>query len=346
MSRTLLAALLTASLAGCDALTPPSDESSPDVRLYPVELDGQWGYVDERGRMAIAPQFASARAFSGGLAPVRTRTNWRWGYIDRTGTLVGSDRYQETRTHTSGLGAVRLDNRWGFVDADGRLAIDPRFHGIDAFSDGYAWVRLGGNDYAYVRADGRTVEPPEELGRLRDHEHTDVHDGLALVQTDDGFRFLRLGESDGSTLFDQTFADARPFHDGVAPVLVSDRWGLVDESGAFVVSPRWVEMGAFGDGLAPVRTDGNQWGFVDPSGRVAIAPAWDEVRPFREGRAAVRAGNRWGFVDRDGREVVAPRFDEVHDFKAGAAAVLRFVGDDTHRGYIDADGEWLWYPTD
>lgn len=349
--RLFSAFLLLILLTGCDTLgITGSDEADVAAapQLFPAQLDDRWGFVDATGRMAVRPQFIEAKAFGGPLAPVRTRTSYRWGYADAAGTLVVDDRYQSTRTFRDGMGGVRLDNRWGFVDASGAEVISPRFVSIDSFSEGYAFVRLADYSRAYVDRTGAAVTLPEDLPELDNHDHSDVRDGAALVRVDGEYRFLVMDGSDasGTPLFEAAFADARPFHEGVAPVRVSDRWGLIDKTGAFVVSPRWIEMGAFGEGLAPVRTDGDDWGFVDTQGRVAIAPAWDEARPFAGGRAAVRDGRRWGFAAPDGSTVIAPQFDEVRDFRGGAAQIRRFVGDDTHVGYVDEQGEWLWYPTD
>ncbi|MBN1460634.1 MAG: WG repeat-containing protein, partial [Armatimonadetes bacterium] len=41
--------------------------------LYPVSVDGKWGYIDKTGTIRIQPQFDDARDFSDGLAAVRVR---------------------------------------------------------------------------------------------------------------------------------------------------------------------------------------------------------------------------------------------------------------------------------
>ncbi len=337
-------------IAGCDTLGSDDGDAPPaaeQTRLYPVLLDGRWGYIDDRGRMVITPQFAEARAFASGRAPVRTRTTFRWGYVDASGQLAIEDRYQETRTFRSERGAVRQDGRWGFVDASGDQLIGPRFIGIDSFSEGYAFVRRLDGSRTYVDRMGVPVERGDAAPDLQNTDWSDVSDGVAVIRAGDAFGFLVMDGSatSGSPLFAATFVDARPFDGGVAPVKVSDRWGLIDKTGTFVASPRWIAMGAFGEGLAPARVDGDAWGYVSTAGAVAIAPKWDEARPFREGRAAVRTGARWGFIDQTGREVVPPQFDEVRDYENGAAAVLRFVGDETLVGYVDGEGAYLWFPT-
>lgn len=47
---------------------------------------GKWGYVDEKGKIAITPQFEKAKSFSNGLAAVYDGQSW--GYINKSGTIV------------------------------------------------------------------------------------------------------------------------------------------------------------------------------------------------------------------------------------------------------------------
>ena len=78
--------------------------SSP---LYPVTVNGKYGYINKSAQLKIQPQFDRAEQFAEGYAPVQIGNNW--GYIDRTG----------------------------------RLTIPPQFHMADPFSDGLALVGLG-----------------------------------------------------------------------------------------------------------------------------------------------------------------------------------------------------------
>ena len=78
-------ALLLLSLAS--AATAPGGDEGP--RLYPVVVEGKWGYIDNTGKVAVAPRFGAAFRFSEGLAPVQTTgREGKRGYIDRTGNVV------------------------------------------------------------------------------------------------------------------------------------------------------------------------------------------------------------------------------------------------------------------
>ncbi|MBS1794175.1 MAG: WG repeat-containing protein [Acidobacteria bacterium] len=97
--------------------------------LAAVEKDGKWGFIDRKGKMAIAPRF------------------------DRTGMLDVPPRFSE------GLASVKKGDFWGYIDKTGNFAIAPRFAAAGDFHDGRAVVEEarggGGDDEAYYYIDPR-----------------------------------------------------------------------------------------------------------------------------------------------------------------------------------------------
>jgi hypothetical protein len=72
-----------------------------------------------------------------------------------------------------------------------------------------------------------------------------------------------------------TFDDCRDFSERYAPVLISGKWGFIDETGKFVIAPRFDETRwSFSEGLSAVRV-GKKWGYIGVNGEFAIPP---EVR--------------------------------------------------------------------
>jgi len=73
-----------------DTTTPPLTFDVDGLRFHDdraaVCVDGQWGYVDPRGRLVIDARYDDAERFDDGVARVRLDGQWR--HIDPSGDLV------------------------------------------------------------------------------------------------------------------------------------------------------------------------------------------------------------------------------------------------------------------
>ena len=58
--------------------------------LYPIKIDGKWGFMNKSGEIAIEPAWSQVRDFSEGLAAVNCSDSWldNWGFIDKSGKEV------------------------------------------------------------------------------------------------------------------------------------------------------------------------------------------------------------------------------------------------------------------
>jgi len=81
MKQTVLCACALLALLSCDAW-----KEDEHVGLFPVKVNGKWGYMDKAGEVAIDTQFAEARDFVEGLALIRK--DGKYDYIEATGKLV------------------------------------------------------------------------------------------------------------------------------------------------------------------------------------------------------------------------------------------------------------------
>ena len=340
-------------LAGCDFigdLTSEDNEGSDDgIFLYPVRIDGDWGYIDENGRIRIEPDFNSAQGFSEGLARVR---EGRVGYIGPDGEYVIEPRFDNGRPFQEGLAAVRVDGRWGYINTSGAFAINPQYIEARSFKDGRAFVLTPGFDWEYIDHSGsivRTLETPN----LTDFEteSNDFSDGLALVYDFDTDQYGYMDE-DGNMAIDFQYAEARAFREGMAAIKISDSWGFIDKKGNTVISPRYIEAGNFGEGLVPVRQNTNTWGYADKNGNMVIEPQFEDAREFSEGRAPVIINGFWGFIDKDGTQKGQADYDVVFPFEKGAAMIIieKIDPDNENNrlenyGYVVRNGTYLWYPT-
>jgi hypothetical protein len=86
--------------------------------LLPRQFGGKYGYVDEGGRIVIAPRFDGADTFSEGLAVVLD--SGRFGYVDARGTMAIPAVYRHARPFHGGLAVARLGDAWLLLNRAGR----------------------------------------------------------------------------------------------------------------------------------------------------------------------------------------------------------------------------------
>ncbi|WP_433726457.1 WG repeat-containing protein [Actinoplanes sp. CA-051413] len=138
-------------------------------------------------------------------------------------------------------------------------------------------------------------------------------------------------DSNGEVVIPERYAEAQPFHEGVAWVRRpgTAAWELIDETGALVIDPSsgYVQVSRFADGLAWVSRDpAGGWFAVDWHNRVIVPGGFEDVRPFRHGLAVVRRGG-WGAVDQHGRIVVQLKYQRFATELTAGGPVEGFTGD-------------------
>ena len=136
-------------------------EFAEEVELIAMDFGEFWGYIDQKGRTVIHPEFSQARDFVRGLAAVQSVA--KWGYIDKDGHWRINPLYEDCSDFSEGLAAVRWYGRWGFIDATGAFAIPPRYQEARNFVDGSADVRLGAR-WGKVNPAGDLVFDPSRSG--------------------------------------------------------------------------------------------------------------------------------------------------------------------------------------
>lgn len=325
--------------------TRPATQPAPDRAvaeggfLYLVGQGAGWGYVDQWGRMAIAPQFWLAGDFDdAGFAIVGYENradpmNRPAAVINRRGELVlrngsgivnlgrgrfglkgdggvlrfvgltepfNSDvRCTDVRRGSEGLIAVQIDGKWGFMDDTGKLAIPAKYDWVFAFSEGLAAVSVD-RQVGFINHSGEWAIMPQ-------------------------------------------FRVAAPFSEGMGPVRVGDVFRFIDHSGQQAIATDYRYVSQFSEGLAAVRgLKSDLWGYIDKKGAFQILPKFDHAGDFAEGLACVssKAEHRSGYINHAGELVISFPTDKavLQNFHNGRAQAE--VGD--LRGLIDKSGTWVW----
>lgn len=239
---------------------------------------------------------------------------------------------QQLSGYPAGLYPVYQDGAWGYIDANGRMIIEPRFDAATFFSGGLARVLVDGA-YKFINPAGEVVLTPDVawVGAFSD--------GLAPARPEKGKPFGYIDKT-GKFVIAPQFEQAYAFSDGLAVVSVGTKpqraepsWGYIDRSGAFVIEPQFWGARRFSGGVAPVLVDSfvfGKWGYINRQGNMVIEPRFEDALPFSQGLAAVQVGGNlgdWGYIDVEGHMVIEPQFRQVQPFASGLAPVEKTFTD-------------------
>ena len=122
-------------------------------------------------------------------------------------------------------------------------------------------------------------------------------------------------------------------------------YGYIDKTGKEVIPCRFYDTGGFFEGLARVlladKWGSGKWGFIDKSGKEVIPFIYDGADDFCEGLVEVSLDGKSGYIDKSGKEVIPCKYDNIryHEpgyFSEGLAEVRL---DDSHWAWIDKKGK-------
>jgi WG containing repeat len=286
----------------------------------------------------------------------------------------GMDRFRVTR-----LFKDDVEGKKGFVDATGKVIVDPKYKWAESFYHGLAPVR---EDKGMP---WRLIDKQGNVKYTLPIDITPSINNCFFGVSKDDFLSVRKGPQDTAQdylsgvagLFDLAkmqffptgeFGVINEPSEGLSLITGMDghKDGYVDSTGRAVIAPQFESASSFSESLAAVVKDRRR-GYIDHSGKMVfqLPIECSDAESFHEGLAAVAMGGegdaskswkifkgaKWGFVDKTGKLVIPATFYVDRNgggsgpaFCDGLANVA--VGDELTRkyGFIDKSGRWKIEP--
>ena len=118
----------------------------------------------------------------------------------------------------------------------------------------------------------------------------------------------------------RVFADALPFHNGIAPVKVKDKWFLVDCIGE-IKSEAYDELSEMSEDLYIVKQN-NAYCAIDEYGQKIYPCKFERLGDFKNGSAYYQSENKYGFITKNGY-IHKAEFEWISDFNKNSIAIYR-----------------------
>lgn len=291
---------------------------------------GLVGFVDDQGREAIAPQFVlvptaetggwSAPRFQQGRAVVGHPA--RYGWIKADGSLV--EGVFPSTGFSKDRGFRPVSGGWELIDADGQRLNEEVYEAAQGFSEGAAFVVLGGKP-SWIDGAGQILATWPEgtvVGPLVGGYAVFARDGGTGLMDKKGKEVVPSGRYEALQPIHSTADTTRAWKFQEA---ASGLWGLINERGAVLAKAQWESIGVVREGLAVVVVGGRS-AFASPKGWLATPLTEYRLGSLREGLAPVEKDGLWGFADARGKVVLEGKWKAVGEFTGGLAPVQTDLG--------------------
>lgn len=251
-------------------------------------------------------------------------------------------RFEDFYAGNSVARCVFSNGRHGLVNRIGKV-IRKDFAFIGAFEGGVARMSMKGKlsgsmkDYHSLGNINTYLSGLQTGSSMVDYTQYDQLFQKEALLTCEGCEWGYV-DSSGRNVVEPRYTFAQDFKSGVGIVESNGKWGMVNKSGAAIISCEYdgIEfLENTEDRIIRVYVQEPKYGLVDTLGQLTVDAVYEELGEFSEGRLAVKRAGLWGFVNAEGLEVIPCRFREVSNFSEGLAAVK--IG--RQWGFIDKQGD-------
>lgn len=123
-------------------------------------------------------------------------------------------------------------------------------------------------------------------------------------------------------------------------VVKNGKWGFINQNGEIVISLQfdYINKDGFCEGLASVKYKG-KFGIIDETGKWIIQPIYQNIFSFSEGKAGAMFSGKWGFIDKYGNKVSDFVYKRVCWFHENQACVVREINKKNMIAFINEKGK-------
>jgi hypothetical protein len=226
-------------------------------------VSAQYGFINEKGKWIITPQFSAADQFSEGKA--RVQKNGQWGYINKKGAIIIQQQFSLCYNFSEGLASASLKNNlWGLIDSSGKFVLQPIYYNITSVFGGVVCTQQNMTDKWEILTIKNKTSIKTSFTRMNGFA-----DSLSAARdTANKWGFVNMT---GQWVIPPTYTNAGSFSEGLVAVQKDYKsWGFINKKGEWVIEPKFDRVGTFNNGIALMEM-GSDLVCIDKEGNILFS---------------------------------------------------------------------------
>lgn len=278
---------------------------SPD--LLRVKKDGKVKFYNVPGG-AYAFEGSFDQAAAPDLGYILVSIGGKWGVSDLKGKLVvpaAFDKIEYAWFNNKMVFRTSLNGKWGISENTGKVILANEYDLIAPAAPFYLKVRKNGK-YGVVRNNGEAVTEFIYDFISNEVETPGIPEWPAIVVVKEKYGLLN---EKGAYVLEPKALKIEYLEENMYSVKEKKDVIIINSKGAQAGSGKFDEVRAYGNGLAAFRK-GSKWGYVDKNGDEKIKARFDDAGMFIQHMAPVKVNGLWGVIDVNGKEMAKPEYDK------------------------------------
>ncbi len=276
-----------------------------------------YGFIDVIGQWVIQPQFADVSPFRYNLSVV-TDSKGKTGVINLFGETVIQPRFEDIQIINDDWLWVEDESGWILYQISKNKFGKQHYASVNDFEDGFAVVADDSGFALIDLQDNKLLAFPSEFERFGEYFLVNWNDSTAIVNELND----KILPYNTWTVGAVNTKDFTPFElNGFLGYLNEE--GKIVIPARLDVFPNWELFAAFENGHAKAyQSKARKFGLIDQSGNWVVAAKYNDIS-FHSDIIAVQLTDKWEYISRNGVRLNIGLFDRAESFVDGAGIVIR-----------------------
>lgn len=317
--------------------------STAQTKLYPYRKGNLWGYCDGNKKIIVAPAYNITYPHSDGMGLIISyddqQKKYAYGFVDEKGKVTIKPQFASAGFFNKERSIIKnTQGKFGVIDTKGKIIIDPLYQKI-VFLEKSSLFKITNEKSKVALFDLKGKKLFDFKFDDIDDASSSMH---AILNTDnEGKKYCTWTDRAGNEI-PVKLAAAEEFADDLAPAsdLTTGKYGYMNTKGQWVIQPHYWQAKPFNGGIALIANSqtNTRWMYINTKGDTLFNKSgYSTAESFKDGIALID----WKFVDKTGNPFL-PQYNFCYEFRGGLAQVRTISKGQTSEWFlIDKTGNVL-----